>query len=154
MRQKQDDKSALASDNSVVRAPVADALVSHRRSGRRRRGRCAFHGCLAAAFLGISAPAFGDAEPVNPVATGDAVPLEEVLRRVRQDFLGHVLKVDLERENHDGASEWAYEVKVFTPQGNVLKLVYDAKTLDLLEVKGHHKPHSYRRDDEDHDEDR
>ena len=77
------------------------------------------------------------------IAAGDVVPLEHLLSRIRQDFGGQVLKVELEREDDDD-TKWIYEAKVLTAEGSVLKVDYDAKTLELLKLKGH-----YKRDHED-----
>lgn len=83
-------------------------------------------------------------EARQAIAAGDVVPLEHLLARIREDFGGRVLKVELEREDDDAKAKWVYEAKVLTPEGSVLKLDYDAKSLELLHMKGH-----YRRDHED-----
>jgi uncharacterized membrane protein YkoI len=83
-------------------------------------------------------------EARQAVAAGDIVPLEHLIARIREDFGGRVLKVELEREDDETKARWVYEAKVLTAEGSVLKLDYDAKTLELLKMKGH-----YRRDHED-----
>ena len=83
-------------------------------------------------------------EARQAVAAGEVVPLEHLLARIREDFGGQVLKVELDREDDESKVGWVYEAKVLTSEGSVLKLDYDAKTLELLQMKGH-----YRRDHED-----
>ena len=80
-----------------------------------------------------------------PLEAGEVMPLDRLLARIRRDVGGRVLKVELERETDDGPG-WLYEAKVLTPEGHVLKLEYDAKTLELLEIKGRH---GRRHDDDD-----
>jgi uncharacterized membrane protein YkoI len=83
-------------------------------------------------------------EARQAVAAGDVAPLERLLARIHQDFGGQVLKVELDREDDKSKAAWVYEAKVLTAEGSVLKLDYDAKTLELLKMKGH-----YRRNHED-----
>ena len=83
-------------------------------------------------------------EARQAVAAGEVVPLEHLLARIREDFGGQVLKVELDREDDESKVGWVYEAKVLTSEGSVLKLDYDAKSLELLKLKGH-----YRRDHED-----
>ena len=60
-------------------------------------------------------------------------PLQNLLARVQGAYPGHILKVELERE---GDEPWIYEVKLLTDRGRVLKLEYDAVSLELLKMKG------------------
>ena len=77
------------------------------------------------------------------------VPLESLLAQIRQQFQGRVVKVELERENHgEKKRRWVYEIKVLTAEGNVLKLEYDAKTMELIKVRGRRKPGRHREDDD------
>jgi len=79
---------------------------------------------------------------------GEVVPLEELLARIREDFNGRILEVEIEQEWRQGGRIWVYEAKLLTPKGHVLKLEYDAKSLDLLELKGRRERHQRRGDDE------
>lgn len=81
------------------------------------------------------------------IEAGEVMPLDRLVARIGQDVDGRVLKVELDRETDDGRPEWIYEAKVLTPEGHVLKLEYDAKTLELLEVKGRHGRHHHDGDD-------
>ncbi|MGQ7793567.1 PepSY domain-containing protein [Faunimonas sp. B44] len=64
------------------------------------------------------------------------MPVSDLLARVRQDFGGEAIKVELEREDDDGAGVWVYEAKILTPDGRVLKAVYRAGDLALVSWKG------------------
>lgn len=95
---------------------------------------------LAAALTAgvLAGPAAGDdEEPLggHPGAVGVA-SFDDLLARVRADFPGRILEVELEDEDEGGAEAPVYEVKVLSADGHVLKLEYDAITLDLLEAKG------------------
>ncbi|WP_447970242.1 PepSY domain-containing protein [Nitrospira sp. M1] len=59
-------------------------------------------------------------------------PIQQLLTRINQEFDGIILEIELE----DDDAHWIYEVKLLTPQGNVLEVEYDAKSMDLLNVKG------------------
>ncbi len=95
---------------------------------------------LAAALAAgvLAGPAAGDdAEPVGgDHAFVGVASLDDLLARVRADFPGRILKVELEDEHERGEEALVYEVKVLTAEGRVLKLEYNARTLDLLKVKG------------------
>lgn len=100
-------------------------------------------GLAALVVLGLTLPAvWPDADEERDrfeqgIAAGSIAPVQLLLARVREDFTGRVLKLELEEE--DG--QWIYEVKWLTPVGTVLKLYYDASDLALLEVKGRHDEH-------------
>lgn len=66
------------------------------------------------------------------------VPLLKIIKAIKRDYGGRLLEVELERERIGGVRILVYEAKVLTPNGNVLKLYYDAKTGKLLQLKGHH----------------
>lgn len=68
------------------------------------------------------------------VQQGKIVPLRDVLARVESSFQGEVIEVELEEK--DGGDRLIYEIKLLTPQGNLLKLIYDAQTMELLKTKG------------------
>jgi uncharacterized membrane protein YkoI len=94
---------------------------------------------LAAAALALFWPAMADDRhraAERALEEGEARPIEEVLARVGATFPGRVLKVELERRR-DRA--WAYEVKLLTPEGDVLELEYDAATLELLKLEGRYR---------------
>ncbi len=72
------------------------------------------------------------------LARGDARPVHELLQRVNSKFAGRVLKIELEHED-DGDMFWVYEVKLLTPQGDILELAYDAATLELITLEGRYR---------------
>jgi uncharacterized membrane protein YkoI len=72
------------------------------------------------------------------LARGDARSVHELLQRVRSKFAGSVLKVELEYED-EGDAPWVYEVKLLTPEGDVLELAYDAATLELIGLEGRYR---------------
>lgn len=98
---------------------------------------------LMAAVLSLSAgllpslpAAIADEEKDETSGATAVVPLRSLLDRVTETFPGHILEVELEREDHGGKAPWIYEVKLLTDRGRVLKLEYDASTLELLKMKG------------------
>lgn len=83
------------------------------------------------------------------VEAGEIVTLVRILAKVEALYNGRVLEVELEEENEDeddddyerGEREGrggaiVYEIKLLTPQGNVLRLDVDARTMEILTVKG------------------
>lgn len=62
------------------------------------------------------------------VQAGEALPLPAVLKQLERSHPGQVLEVELERE--DG--RWRYEVKLLQADGQLLKLVLDARTGAVL----------------------
>jgi len=107
--------------------------------------------CLGAAMMIGALPANAgdedDGRDQAPLA-GNAVSLERLLERIRQEFPGRILRVGLEREWRDREPVWVYEAKVLTDQGNVLKLKYNAGNMELLELSGRHDDRE-RHDDDD-----
>jgi len=106
---------------------------------------------LAVAFLlsVAAAPAFADKKSERQesdherariaVESGNVVPLALILQRVEALYHGTVIEVELENEEDDGGEHVAgflYEIKLLTPQGNLLKLELDARTMAVLKVKG------------------
>ena len=110
------------------------------------------HGCLRrvipldASVLAILLSTFETITPIEAdddrhvveraIESGEVESLQRLLARIRQDFDGRVLKVELERENYAGRLRWIYEAKILTDSGDVLELEYDAQALELLEVEG------------------
>ena len=82
--------------------------------------------------LGSLARADEDQERASrAVAAGQAVPLQQILDRARQEFGGDVVDVDFEDEQ----GRARYELKLLAPDGRLLKLYYDAATGKLLSSK-------------------
>jgi uncharacterized membrane protein YkoI len=62
---------------------------------------------------------------------GEILPLPTIMARVAQLHPGHVLEVELEREDE----RWIYELKLLQPSGGLLKLEIDAKSGAVLRQK-------------------
>ncbi|WP_101050257.1 PepSY domain-containing protein [Macromonas nakdongensis] len=84
---------------------------------------------LAAGLLVPAARADSDHDRARAaLVAGEVLPLAEVLQRVARQHPGHVLEVELERE--DG--RWVYELKLLQGDGGVLKLEADARDGTVL----------------------
>ena len=84
------------------------------------------------------------------VENGDIVALSLILEKVESIYEGSIIEVELEDEGDEGfeneddkdagskhfMSGFIYEIKLLTPQGNLLKLKLDARTAELIEVRG------------------
>lgn len=103
---------------------------------------------LLTAMLHCAATARADDEDHLPPTLADrraAVPLKDVVERIDRDFGGRLLSVQLEKERVYGDHVLIYEAKILLPEGAVLKLYYDARTLRLLKKKGRHRERRRRR---------
>ncbi len=83
-------------------------------------------------------------EVYRAVQNGDIRPFSELYSTIDKDLYGRIIKVELEEEN----DEWVYQLKILF-NNNVLKVEYDAATLEMLEVKGRNfnkalKPHHHQ----------
>lgn len=65
------------------------------------------------------------------VQAGEVLPLPALLDRLSRTHPGHVLELELERE--DG--RWIYEVKLLQSGGQLMKLDVDAASGEVLEAK-------------------
>jgi uncharacterized membrane protein YkoI len=84
-------------------------------------------------LLGFIPPAYTDDDvPGYQQLKNEVVPVEQLFQKVQKEFEGIILELELEEED----LRWIYEVKLLTPQGNVLKIDYDAKSMAVLTVKG------------------
>lgn len=112
---------------------------------------------FALSALGLfSSPAAADGDSDHEraraaVESGDIVPLALILERVESLYEGSIIEVELEDEEDEGlefdddampdgeifVKGFIYEIKLLTPQGNLLKLKLDARTAALIQVKGH-----------------
>ena len=97
------------------------------------------------ALLGTVNPVMADDDDQEvareALAKGLIKPLSHLLEKIEATYSGQVLEVELESEDmegYDGANEiMIYEIKLLTPQGNVVKLKFNAKNLELLVTDGH-----------------
>ncbi|MEE8533048.1 MAG: hypothetical protein V3S95_05785 [Alphaproteobacteria bacterium] len=104
--------------------------------------------CIAL-YMALATAIFTLSLPVGAVAgehdslprlykDGEIVSLGQILDCVRRAYAGQVLATGLAEGRRTGHRvRWVYSVKLLTPQGNVLMLRLDAKTMDILEVRGH-----------------
>jgi len=71
---------------------------------------------------------------------GNVAPLALILEKVESLYPGRVIEVELESEGDDGEEPYVggflYEIKLLTPQGDVLKIYMDAATTELMRVVG------------------
>lgn len=63
---------------------------------------------------------------------GEILPLPAILDRVAYEFTGQVLDVELEKRQ----GRWIYEINLLAPDGQVLRLHYDARTTELVGAHG------------------
>jgi uncharacterized membrane protein YkoI len=77
---------------------------------------------------------------------GEIVSLTKIIERVERDFEGEVLEVELEDEGRHGL---VYEVKLLTPKGEIVELLFDAGDGGLLRIEGGDNAHEER---SEHDE--
>lgn len=110
------------------------------RSPIRRRGLIRLAGGLCAAACGT----LGAAAPTAALAAlrrerdhdrarealerGEALPLADILARVRPELGGEVVGVSFEREG----GRWIYEFKVIEPTGRMVEVKVDAATARVL----------------------
>lgn len=74
------------------------------------------------------------------VRRGEALPLREVLRRVRVDYPGRVLRVQFEYDERFGV--WVYDIRMLFDDKRLLRLKVDALSATVLRVRGVKHPRS------------
>ena len=106
----------------VVAAPAAAA----ERFGRQ--------GMQPQGFLPFPNPGVsGQDRSTNAVRQGQIQPLGTILASIQRQFAGRQLDVDLRQ---GGGAPWTYNVKWLTPEGEVLYIVVDAASAQILNVAG------------------
>jgi hypothetical protein len=89
----------------------------------------------ALALLLFSALAPALASPEN--APAGVASADSVIAKVKAEHPGaKILKIELTRGEDADLPEWIYEVKLFPPDGRILRLTYDARSLALVETAG------------------
>lgn len=98
---------------------------------------------LAAAPLSAQADSDDQDRARKAMLAGKVRPLIELIVHVESMYEGEIIEVELE-EDDDGAwfgangeAMMLYEIKLLTPQGNLVKLEFNAESLELLTVDGH-----------------
>ncbi|MGF1749642.1 MULTISPECIES: PepSY domain-containing protein [Vibrio] len=71
-------------------------------------------------------------EVFDAVQRGLIKPFSELFATVENDLNGRVIKVELEEDD----DAWVYELKLMHNQ-DIIKVEYNATTLELMEIKGH-----------------
>ncbi|AWK87711.1 PepSY domain-containing protein [Azospirillum thermophilum] len=80
---------------------------------------------------------------------GRILPLEGIVDKAVATFGGTVLDVEIEEHDHDDDDDpdlppFVYEIKLLTPGGRIMKLVYDAASGELLAARGRRSGHHGR----------
>ncbi|WP_447400661.1 PepSY domain-containing protein [Vibrio harveyi] len=70
-------------------------------------------------------------EVYRAVQKGYIRPFSDMYAAVENDLYGRIIKVELEEDD----DEWVYELKILF-NDSVIKVEYDAATLEMLEIKG------------------
>lgn len=65
----------------------------------------------------------------DAVRSGQALPLSDILARVRPKLQGEIVRVEFERER----GRFVYEFKIISPEGQVRSVRVDAATANILE---------------------
>lgn len=68
---------------------------------------------------------------------GDISPLSEALGVIEKEYPGEILEVELEEADNFDPPVFLYEIKVLMAEGEVIKVKLHAKSLEIVEVKGH-----------------
>ncbi len=80
-------------------------------------------------------PAYrGHDQAREAVRRGEALPLREVLRRLRPEYPGRVLRVQFEYDERFGV--WVYDLRMLFNENRLLRLKVDALTAEVLAVRG------------------
>jgi hypothetical protein len=80
-------------------------------------------------------PPAGQDRAREAVQQGEILPLSDIRRRVRDQFGGKIVAVDLAEGQEDDAP-WIYDIRVLSPEGRVLSVQMDASDGQVLEVRG------------------
>lgn len=84
-----------------------------------------------AVMLFVAAPGYGDDDHMRARAArqaGEIRPLTDIIAAVKRDNPGEIVEVELEHAH----GQWIYEVKILTPQGELRRLDYDARSAEPL----------------------
>lgn len=86
---------------------------------------------LSLGLTSIAAVAIDIDEVMRLKQSGEIMPLEDIIIKMRQDFPGRIIEIELERE--DGF--YVYEIDYVDAQGLVWELELDARNGELLKLK-------------------
>lgn len=86
-------------------------------------------------------PAYrGHDQAREAVRRGEALPLREVLQRVRESYPGRVLRVQFEYDER--LELWVYDLRMLVDDNRLLRLKVDALSAKVLLVRGVKRSHS------------
>lgn len=117
----------------------AGACAAESRHGMRRsRSIPAVGAALLAGFLAF-APVIGHTDghkdherARKALLSGEVLSLRQVLDRVAGEYPGEPVEIEFEQD--DGI--YVYEIKLLQPSGTILKMKVDARTGNVIKVKG------------------
>lgn len=58
-------------------------------------------------------------------------PLEDILAEMRKSFPGEVIEIEFEQDN----GRYIYEIEMIRPDGRVIEVTMDAKTMAVIKVE-------------------
>jgi len=88
---------------------------------------------LCALLFPLAAQAGDDHERARrALQAGQVLPLKTILDKANAQFPGDLIEAELEEER----GRMVYELKLISPEGNVVKLHYDARDGSLISAKG------------------
>ncbi|MGL4600019.1 MAG: PepSY domain-containing protein [Plesiomonas sp.] len=61
-------------------------------------------------------------------------PYSALLTQVQKDFYGRIIEVELDEDD----DIWEYELKLLSAENNLIKVKYNATTLQVIKMKGRH----------------
>ncbi len=71
---------------------------------------------------------------IKAVNEGEILPLDEILKKVENEFAGRIISVNL-KDNEKGLFGWVYDIMIIGIDNNVKQLRVDAGTSTILSVK-------------------
>ena len=73
-----------------------------------------------------------DYEAREVVERGDAVAYSELAAAVSDQFLGRIIRVELDRD----WGKWYYKLRLLEADGRIIKIKMNAKNLNVIRVEG------------------
>lgn len=104
---------------------------------RRVLMRTALASCLIAVLAWARPAGAVEAPPAAETPPAALASSDGLMAKVKAEHPdAQILKIELLRGEQADLPEWIYEVKLFPPDGRILRLTYDARTLALVEAVG------------------
>ncbi|MDO6964273.1 PepSY domain-containing protein [Rhizobium alvei] len=70
-------------------------------------------------------------EARQALKSGLVLPLDQILAKIRSDFPGDIIEIEFEKDR----GQYIYEIEIIRPDGRVIEVKVDAKTIEVLEVE-------------------